>query len=286
MLKKIIDISEHNGYIDFNLLKNSGISGVIIRVGWLGNKHNHTIDSYFEDYYKKAKENGLDIGFYVFSYCQSLEAIEDGIMWTYEQLKNKNFNLPVFLDLEDDEHSSTKISICGKNLLTSQALKFCNYFENLGIKSGVYASKDWFNRLVDPYKLENYKIWLAEWYVDSPTVSYKVDLWQYTNKEKVMGIYQPSYGCDCNICYCENSNNENINNGDDEEVKKYKNGSTPEEVFADTNLSVKVGTLFPYGECDCLGIFNNKAMIRYPIYQGNTIVNYKIGFVGYLGGIE
>ena len=44
---KIIDISEHNGKIDFNKVKHDGIDGVIIRVGWIGNKENHTIDKYF-----------------------------------------------------------------------------------------------------------------------------------------------------------------------------------------------------------------------------------------------
>lgn len=92
-------------------------------------------------------------------------------------------------------------------------------------------------------------------------------------------------GCDCNNCYLESTP---INPGkeDEEFMKKYINGTTPEEVFADTNLSVKVGTIFPHGECDCLGIFDNKAMVRYPIYNGENIVNYKIGFVKWLGGIQ
>ena len=95
--------------------------------------------------------------------------------------------------MEDDPNSETKISPCGKENLTNQAITFCNYFENKGIKSGVYASKDWFNILIDVSLLEKYKIWLAEWYVSAPTVSYKIDLWQYTNKEKVNGVYSPKY---------------------------------------------------------------------------------------------
>ena len=46
-----IDISEHNGYIDFAKLKQTAVEFVIIRIGWIGNKNNHTIDKYFEDYY-------------------------------------------------------------------------------------------------------------------------------------------------------------------------------------------------------------------------------------------
>lgn len=192
-MKRIIDVSEHNGEIDFAKVKNDGINDVLIRIGWIGNKNNHTQDKMFNYNYMQAKRNGLNVGVYVFSYCQSVEAMISGCDWVKNLLTNKVLELPVFLDLEDDEQSETKISICGKENLTSQALEFCKYFENIGFKGGVYASKDWFNRLVDPYKLENYKIWLAEWYVNKPSVSYKVDLWQYTNKEKVFGVNFPTY---------------------------------------------------------------------------------------------
>lgn len=75
-MKKVIDISQHQGYIDFAKVKADGIKDVIIRVGWIGNKNNHTLDTYFESYYKKAVEYGFNIGFYVYSYCTSLETLK------------------------------------------------------------------------------------------------------------------------------------------------------------------------------------------------------------------
>lgn len=70
-----------------------------------------------------------------------------------------------------------------------------------------------------------------------------------------------------------------------EEVKEmvYKNGSTEEAVYADSNCSVKIGTLNPNEVCDCLGTFLNKAIVRYRI-DGTS--NYKIGFVKWLGGVR
>lgn len=283
-MKKVIDISEHNGFIDFSKVKASGINDVIIRIGWMGNKNNHTLDIRFNEYYKEAKRVGLNVGIYVFSYCLSVEAMLSGVEWVINQLTNKVIELPIFLDLEDDEKSKTKISPCGKENLTQQALAFCRNIENAGYKAGVYASKDWFNRLVDVYSLENYKIWLAEWYISQPSVSYKVDLWQYTNKEKVNGIHSPSYGCDCNYCLCENCENKNqiIKNGDDVEVRIYQNGSTVEPVYSDTNLLNKIGSLNPRESCECLGIFENRAIVRYKV---DNKQNYKIGFVKWLGGV-
>lgn len=277
-MKKVIDISEHNGEIDFAKVRMTGINDVIIRIGWIGNKNNHTIDKNFNNNYLMAKRYGFNVGIYVYSYCKTIEALKSGSEWIKNLLINKSLELPVFLDLED-----SSIVSCGKQNLTNQAVEFCNYIEGLGFKAGVYASKDWFNRLIDPYKLENYKIWLAEWFVKSPSVSYKVDLWQYTDKEKISGI---NGNVDCSQCFCEenqNSNNQNINNGDDEQVKIYKNGSTREDVYSDTNLTNKIGSINPYEQCECLGIFQNRAIVRYKL---DNKQNYKIGFAKWLGGIK
>ena len=69
-------------------------------------------------------------------------------------------------------------------------------------------------------------------------------------------------------------NNENIK-GEFDMPKIYKNGSTIENVFADTNLTKKTGSLNKWEVCDCFGIFNGAPMVRYEV--GNT-GNYKIGF--------
>ena len=77
--------------------------------------------------------------------------------------------------------------------------------------------------------------------------------------------------------------NKNIESGSDEPVKRYKNGSTSENVYADTACTKKIGSLNPREECDCFGIFNNRAMVR---YQANGSSNYKIGFCKWLGGVK
>ena len=73
------------------------------------------------------------------------------------------------------------------------------------------------------------------------------------------------------------------NDGSDIKVKTYKNGSTSENVYSDTDCNNKIGSLDPRETCDCFGIFKNRAMVRYQI--GNTD-NYKIGFCKWLGGVK
>ena len=78
-------------------------------------------------------------------------------------------------------------------------------------------------------------------------------------------------------------NNEKIENGSDEPVKTYQNGSTTEVVYADTACTKRIGSLDPRERCDCFGIFNNRAMVRYNVNGTN---NFKIGFCKWLGGVK
>lgn len=182
-MEKLIDISQHNGNINFEELKNNGIKNVIIRVGWIGNKQNHTLDTKFEENYKKAKENGFKVGFYVYSYCKSVETLRQGVNWLLEKIDTKQNEIGVFLDLEDET-----IQEIGRQNLTDQAKQFCEIIKNSGYIAGIYANKYWFEHLLDIKQLLNYKIWLAEWNEkDNYSVTFRVDIWQYGQTE-IKGI--------------------------------------------------------------------------------------------------
>lgn len=66
-------------------------------------------------------------------------------------------------------------------------------------------------------------------------------------------------------------------------AKTYKNGSTVENVFADTNLTNKIGSLNKWEECECLDIVNGRYLVKYKV-DGTS--NYKCGFVAYNGGVK
>ena len=199
---KGIDVSEHNGIIDFNKVKESGIDFVIIRLGWIGNKENHTLDKKFKTNYKNAKANGLKVGLYVFNYCNSIESIISGTNWVLEQIEGLELEKPIFIDMEDDVSQTPLLSSFGKETLTEVAKKFCIMLEEKGKTAGVYANLDWFKNYLNITDLEKYKIWLAEWTtLDKHSASFDVDLWQYTSSGKVNGI---SGNVDMNYCLdCE-----------------------------------------------------------------------------------
>ena len=80
-----------------------------------------------------------------------------------------------------------------------------------------------------------------------------------------------------------NKINEYNDGGNFEMPKTYKNGSTPEPVYADTNLTKKTGSLNKYEVCECFGIVDGRYMVKYKVDGQN---NYKCGFVKYNGGIK
>lgn len=194
-MKKGIDVSEHNGTIDFNKVKETGIEFVIIRLGWIGNKQNHTIDKKFEENYKKAKECGLKIGCYVYSYVETEEAMQNAIDWTKKNLEGKTLDYPIFLDVEDEQ-----LEKLDNETLTNLCKQFCERIQ--GFKTGVYANLNWFNTKLNVLDLEKYKIWLAEWTnSEKHSATFGVDLWQYSSKGKVNGI---NGNVDLNYCLnCE-----------------------------------------------------------------------------------
>lgn len=80
-----------------------------------------------------------------------------------------------------------------------------------------------------------------------------------------------------------NKINKENTEGEFDMPKVYKNGSTIENVFADTNLTKKTGSLNRYEQCECYGIVDGKYLVKYKVDGQN---NYKCGFVKYNGGIK
>lgn len=276
-MTKGLDLSTHNGYVDFNLLKQNGIDFVILRLGWIGNKENHTIDSKFESYYNSAKSVGLKVGCYVYSYVETSKAMTSAINWVKNKIQGKSFEYPIFLDLEDDQ-----ISYIDKKSMTNLAIQFCQSFEN----SGIYANKNWFTNKLDINQLLNYKIWLAEWNKNNYTVDFRVDIWQYTSDGAISGI---SGRVDMNYSYIDVSSSDNSNSNDvggDFDMKTWKNGSTDEPVYQDLACTKKIGTIYPREYADCYGIIDDKYLVVYFLTDSNgNVVGRKAGFVKYNGGI-
>ena len=190
-----IDVSKWNGNIDWNAVKNSGVSYVIIRCGYRGSTGGSLIeDPKFKTNIQGALNAGLKVGVYFFSQAvNEVEAVEEASM-TIGLIKKYKISYPVFLDVEASGGRADKID---RNTRTQVIKAFCETIKNSGYTPGVYANKTWLNSYMNAGELNSYKIWLAQ-YNTAPTYTGKFDMWQYSSKGKVSGI---SGNTDMNLSY-------------------------------------------------------------------------------------
>lgn len=191
-----IDVSKWNGNIDWNAVKNSGVSFVIIRCGYRGSSTGALIeDPKFRSNIKGAKAAGLKVGLYFFSQAvNEVEAVEEASM-AISLASGYGLNYPIFLDVEASGGRADGVS---KETRTAVCKAFCATIQNSGYSTGIYANKTWLNDKIDAGSLTAYKIWLAQ-YASAPTyTATRYDMWQYSSKGKVSGI---SGNVDMNISY-------------------------------------------------------------------------------------
>ena len=197
-------------------------------------------------------------------------------------MKNKNLELPVYIDMEDD--SLIKL---GKEKLTNLVYSFNEIIQKEKLIAGVYANKNWFDNYLKLEVRNSFTTWIAHYGVPENRYDGVYDILQYSESGSLSGINGSKV--DMNIMYKNLiGDSGNDDNADDkkeefEVAKTYRNGSTKENVYADSDLKTKIGTLNAYEVCECLGIVNKVYIVKYKVNGTN---NYKIGFVKYSGGVK
>lgn len=198
-----IDVSAWQGKIDFNKVKKSGYDFVIIKAG--GNDCGFYTDSRFEENYENAKKAGLKIGAYYFvnrdfstKNAQKLAEVFFNIV------KNKTFDLPLFIDVETTPTSARASVTIGINI-------FCSYLRKKGYKSGVYASavSGFVDRIDTGYLNPCTYKWVASYSYKPTGVSSEFCIWQKSSTGRVNGI---NGNVDINECYVDFKSATNTNN--------------------------------------------------------------------------
>ena len=178
-----VDISRHDGEVDWKKLKKDGIEFVILRCGYRGYQSGKLkADENFQANIKGALEAGLDVGVYIFSQAASeKEALEEAAL-CLEQIRGHKITLPVFYDPEiirDDPARSDNIS--GEQF-TKNAVAFCEAIKKAGFVPGVYSNMLWEAYEFDMSIIKDYVIWYAD-YEPQPQTPYNYEFWQYAEKD-------------------------------------------------------------------------------------------------------
>lgn len=196
-----IDVSKYQSGLDWNKIKKSGVSFVIIRIGYrgYGAAGNLVKDPMFEEHFTNARNAGLKVGVYFFTQAvNEAEAQEeaDGCNWA---LNGRMLDYPIFYDTEASTapRGTGRADGLGVEDRTKCAIAFCERVKELGYKPGVYASTTWYRKRVDYNTLRSrYTIWNAHYGVSSSPIG--CDMWQGTRTAHINGY---SGELDANISY-------------------------------------------------------------------------------------
>ncbi len=194
----VMDVSRHQGSIDWDRVKENNMDGVIIRIGYTGSYTKEVImDERFLENYRGATEAGLPVGCYYYSVAETLEESKKEIDFIIDAIRDNNIRLsmPVYYDLED-----TVIEEKGKEFINSIASQFFNSMEEANIYSGVYSNTYWLSKYFDPSIFGEHAVWVADWR-DKCYYMGSYGMWQYSSRGSIAGV--ESVDTDLSICYID-----------------------------------------------------------------------------------
>ena len=180
-----IDVSEHQGRIDWDAVKASGIDFAILRVGFGAPSFGGRVDYQFNRNISECERLGIPYGVYVYSYAFDNQQAADEASMVINCLSGHNPRLPVYYDLEDN-------SIIANGRQTGIALRaqvYCNRISAAGYEPGIYANLNWFNNILTDsvFKSSSWDHWIAQ-YNSQCDYTGNYSFWQYKSNGKVPGI--------------------------------------------------------------------------------------------------
>lgn len=177
-----IDVSHHQGYIDWQQVKNAGIDFAIKRCGYGANTASQD-DSRWEYNVSSCESLGIPYGVYLYSHADTTSEIDGEVQHVLRLLKGHKPTLPVYIDIEENKQFAL-----GGAVLSGFAERFCSQIKSAGYKSGLYTSTSHWNAYFGAFaELPSYYHWVAQ-YNTSCTYSGRYETWQYSNTGRVSGI--------------------------------------------------------------------------------------------------
>ena len=177
---KGIDVSVHNGKIDWQKVRAAGIDFAILRAGY--GRLASQKDDRFEENYAGAKAAGIPVGAYWYSYAMDEDEARQEAEVFLSIIKGKQFEFPVNFDLEEKKQFDL-----GKEKVSAIMRAFLERVEAAGYFVGLYGSASSLVTHTSDDIKSRYTIWLAHW-CDRTNYSGAYGIWQHSEKGKVAGI--------------------------------------------------------------------------------------------------
>lgn len=185
---KGIDVSKHQGNIDWVKVKNDGVEFAIIRLGYRGYEvGNVLIDEKFHQNMRGAIAAGVKVGVYFYSQAITVQEALDEAAFVLENIKNYDITYPVVFDMEEVTEDTARMNGLTTAQRTDFTIAFCDEVEKAGYTPMIYGGIKWLVEMVDMSRLVKYDKWFAQFY-KTPFFPYDLQMWQYTSSGKVDGI--------------------------------------------------------------------------------------------------
>lgn len=182
------DLSKYNEEVDFKVLKESGVSFVMLRLGMRGYGSGELMtDEKFAEYMAKAMEAELNIGVYFYSQAITEEEAAEEANFVIQNLENYPITYPVAFDMEYVANDTARVESLTREEKTKMAKVFLDTVKEAGYKPMVYGTKEWLLKQVDLTKLTDYDIWLSQ-QEEVPDYPYQFQMWQYSKEGNLNGV--------------------------------------------------------------------------------------------------
>ena len=186
-----IDVSYHQGDIDWKKVAADGIDFAMIRIGYRGyEKGIMHRDELSESYISGAQAAGIDVGVYFYSQAVSEAEAREEAVYVCELIKDSEIKYPVVFDWELPDDSEARTLGTTTETLNKCASAFCQEITDRGYTAMLYSNLKMALTKYDMQTLSAYDFWYVE-YKDGhnpPSYPYELQMWQYASDGRVDGI--------------------------------------------------------------------------------------------------
>ena len=186
-----VDVSSYQTPLDWEALKQAGVSIAFIRVGFRGYglEGKLVADEMFQTHIEAAKAAGLKVGIYFYSQALNYEEGVAEAQYALSLASAYTLDMPVAIDTEEVYADGARTADLSVDARTDGVVGFCETVKNAGYTPMIYSNRNWFVQKLDMTRLGSYKLWLAH-YANQPDFPYLYSGWQYTGEGTIAGIDQ------------------------------------------------------------------------------------------------
>ena len=199
-----IDVSQHNGEIDWEAMKEAEDKPdfIYVRAGLRGYGSGKLVaDTQVSANLIGARETGAEVGVYFVTQAINEDEAREEARFVIDTLSDNKVDLPIAIDVEKIESYETepRTKSLTAEEYTRNVLAFADEMKQNGYDSIIYGNGKTFMLMLDMTMLEDLDKWFADYVAEDdyiPYFPYELFIWQFSSRGRAPGV---EGDCDLNI---------------------------------------------------------------------------------------